>query len=55
MTIKVGWRVVKFSIYEYAIVSRTEKFLGKLVVSPFLFESRRLSVAVMCKAALAEV
>ena len=35
MTIKVGWRVVKFSIYEYAIVSRTEKFLGKLVVSPF--------------------
>jgi len=33
--IKVGWRTVKFSIYECAIVSRTEKFLGKLAFSSF--------------------
>ena len=43
MAIKVGWRTVKFSIYECVV---------KLVISPFLFESRRLSVAVMRKAAL---
>jgi len=43
MAIKVGWRTVKFSIYECAVL---------LVVSPFLFESRRESVAVMRKSAL---
>jgi len=45
MAIKVGWRTVKFSIYECAVL---------LVVSPFLFESRRESGAAMRKSALVD-